>query len=121
MKGVSRNEKRYNKNILITNSKDSKILMPSDVVKTWENGFLDKIQRDGLDEGLRLPQFGALSAIRSRWTIKNDPITIVLPTGERVIIVTGYIITLVSRVSGTFIKNNSALLRVLGIMVVSSA
>lgn len=81
MKAISRNEKRYNKNILITNNKDSKILMPDDVIKTWENGFLDKIQRDDLEEGLRLPQFGALSAIRSRWTIKNDPITIVLPTG----------------------------------------
>lgn len=81
MKKVIRNKKKFDKNILITNIKDSNILMPDDVIKTWENGFLDKIQRDVSDDGLRLPQFGALSAIRSRWTIKNDPITIVLPTG----------------------------------------
>lgn len=49
-----------------------------EIVKSWE--FRSK--RATLEEeGLRLPQFGALTAIQSFWTVNNDVATIVMPTG----------------------------------------
>ena len=49
-----------------------------DVAASWE--FKLKKESDN-DTGLRQPQFGALTAIQSYWTIKDDVATIVMPTG----------------------------------------
>jgi len=61
-------------------------------------------------KGLRKAQLGAVHAIASYFTKENsNQALVVLPTGERVIIVMGAINVLVSRFSGTFIKYNSCI------------
>ncbi len=60
--------------------------------------------------GLRNAQIGAIHAISSYFTIpRNKAAIIVMPTGERVIIVIGCINALVSRVSGTFTQKFSCI------------
>ncbi|MBU5425121.1 hypothetical protein KQI41_01745 [Tissierella pigra] len=65
---------------------------------------------DNKNKGLRNAQLGAIHSISSFFTLnKFKASVVVMPTGERVIIVTGCINALVSRVSETFIKNNSCI------------
>lgn len=52
----------------------------NEIADSYCNGFKENIEGDET-VGLRVPQFGALSSIRANWTIGNDAITIVLPTG----------------------------------------
>ena len=60
--------------------------------------------------GLRNAQLGAIHAIAANDTLEeNGNSMIVMPTGARVIIVTGCINILISRVSETFIENNSCI------------
>ena len=60
---------------------------------------------DKKTNGLRNAQLGAIHSISSFFTLnKSKAAIVVMPTGARVIIVTGCINTLVSRVSETFIK-----------------
>ncbi|MGG7163422.1 DEAD/DEAH box helicase family protein [Clostridium ihumii] len=47
---------------------------------SYDNGFIDKIEGNG-NIGLRKPQYGALCSIRAHWTINDEAITIVFPTG----------------------------------------
>ncbi len=47
---------------------------------SFHKGFVDNVESNG-NRGLRKPQYGALCAIRSHWTVSDEPITIVLPTG----------------------------------------
>ena len=58
---------------------------------------------------LREPQRYAYTALYNHFITegKRSHALIVLPTGERVIIVTGYINALVSRVSGTLVRYKS--------------
>lgn len=72
-----------------------------EIIKSWEISYKEKVSRNEGENGLRIPQFGALSAIRAHLATSNSPATIVLPTGERVIIVMGTICVIKSRVSGT--------------------
>lgn len=51
-----------------------------EVVSSYNDGFKDVVESNE-SVGLRKPQYGALCSIRANWTIKNDAITIVLPTG----------------------------------------
>src|SRR5690625_1125329 len=53
----------------------------TEIVDSWKTSYTEKVSRNEDEEGLRIPQFGALSAIRAHWTISNSPATIVLPTG----------------------------------------
>src|SRR5690625_2176531 len=53
----------------------------SEIINSWEISYKEKVSRNEHESGLRLPQFGALSAIRAHWTVSNSPATIVLPTG----------------------------------------
>lgn len=48
---------------------------------SWRVSYQEKVSRKEGEIGLRVPQFGALSAIRAHWAISNSPATIVLPTG----------------------------------------
>ena len=60
--------------------------------------------------GLRNAQLGAIHAIAANDTLEeNGNSMIVMPTGERVIIVMGAVFIIKSRVSGTFIKNKSCI------------
>lgn len=52
-----------------------------DIINSWKESYQEKVSRDKEEVGLRLPQFGALSAIRAHWATINTPATIVLPTG----------------------------------------
>ncbi len=53
----------------------------SEINDSWKISYTEKVSRNEDENGLRMPQFGALSAIRAHWTISNSPATIVLPTG----------------------------------------
>jgi len=52
-----------------------------EIVQSWKMFYSEKVKRTNDEIGLRLPQFGALSAIRAHWATSNSPATIVLPTG----------------------------------------
>lgn len=52
-----------------------------EIIKSWKLGYHERVSRSEDEIGLRLPQFGALSAIRAHWTTSNSPATVVLPTG----------------------------------------
>ncbi len=52
------------------------------VIRSWSNAFLyRKEDIESKTKGLRIPQFGALSAIKAFWTVEESPATIVMPTG----------------------------------------
>lgn len=75
------NEQRnaeYNYSFQVKNNCD--YFTSDEVVRSYDNGFKDSIEIDG-NVGLRKPQYGALCSIRANWTISDDAITIVLPTG----------------------------------------
>lgn len=53
----------------------------SEVITSWRKYYKELISRNDGEIGLRLPQFGALSAIRAHWATSSAPATVVLPTG----------------------------------------
>lgn len=53
----------------------------SEVITSWRKYYKELISRNDGEIGLRLPQFGALSAIRAHWATSGAPATVVLPTG----------------------------------------
>lgn len=71
---------RGNRLSLWSNS-EGKSFNKSEVIYSWKSSYTDKVSRNDGEDGLRIPQFGALSAIRSHWTVSEAPATIVLPTG----------------------------------------
>lgn len=82
------------------------------IVASWKVSYSEKISREKNEEGLRAPQFGALSAIRAHWITSDfpTPATVVMPTG------TGKTETIFStiiseRISTTLIVVPSDLLR----------
>lgn len=54
---------------------------PDEVIKSWTNQFLFKLEVDEDHPGLRKPQLGALHAILGHFLSPSDVATIVLPTG----------------------------------------
>ena len=75
---------------------------------------IDVIKSKASSKTLRMPhQQDAVDNLNKHFNIDNPEKgqsgLLVMPTGERVIIVTGCINALVSRVSGTLIKNNSCI------------
>lgn len=74
-------ETKIGKNVFLGYIEYGNYVDPKEVIHSWENAYLDKIANNMDDNGLRQPQFGALCAIRSYWTVNNRPATIVMPTG----------------------------------------
>lgn len=80
-----------NKNIISTIGRGNKLSIsckadgnPFDkleIINSWKTAYKDKVSRNESEDGLRLPQFGALSAIRAHWATSTSPATIILPTG----------------------------------------
>ncbi|MDY0407120.1 DEAD/DEAH box helicase family protein [Virgibacillus sp. 179-BFC.A HS] len=54
---------------------------PETIINSWNEGVHEVVSKGIDSKGLRSPQFGALCAIRSHWTISNKAATIVMPTG----------------------------------------
>ncbi|WP_350019832.1 DEAD/DEAH box helicase [Priestia flexa] len=52
-----------------------------ELIKSWKESYYERVSRNQDEIGLRLPQFGALSAIRAHWATSSSPATLVLPTG----------------------------------------
>lgn len=94
-------------------NKNEEFFSSSYITKFNKQKFIPKEATIDTEVGLRKPQIGALYAIQAHWTLSTDDATIVLPTGERVIIVTGCINALRLRVSGTLVNMIHALLRVI--------
>lgn len=79
------------KNIISTIGRDNKLSRCTDsegrifnrdeIINSWKESYHERVSRNEVEIGLRLPQFGALSAIRAHWATSNSPATIVLPTG----------------------------------------
>ncbi|RJG20499.1 DEAD/DEAH box helicase family protein [Paenibacillus thiaminolyticus] len=71
---------RENKLSRCTNA-EGNVFSREEIVNSWKVSYIEKVSRNEDEIGLRLPQFGALSAIRAHWATSNSPATIVLPTG----------------------------------------
>ncbi|MFL2079799.1 DEAD/DEAH box helicase [Marinilactibacillus psychrotolerans] len=52
-----------------------------EILKSWNHNYTELVSRKEKEDGLRVPQYGALSAIRAHWATSTEPATIVLPTG----------------------------------------
>ncbi|MBA3925549.1 DEAD/DEAH box helicase [Listeria rustica] len=76
------NSKIGNGNKMSMCADESGILFSKEqILESWKKGYQEKVSRSKEEIGLRLPQFGALSAIRAHWATSIAPATIVLPTG----------------------------------------
>ncbi|WP_273127584.1 DEAD/DEAH box helicase [Bacillus weihaiensis] len=100
---------RGNKLSSCTNA-EGKIFSREEIINSWKVSYLEKVSRNKDEIGLRLPQFGALSAIRAHWATSNSPATIVLPTGTGKS-ETMYATIISERISTTLIIVPSNLLR----------
>lgn len=89
---------------------EGKIFSREEIINSWKVSYQEKVSRNKDEVGLRLPQFGALSAIRAHWATSNSPATIVLPTGTGKS-ETMYATIISERISSTLIIVPSNLLR----------
>lgn len=54
----------------------------STIKSSWRDGIKFVVQSDDLrEDGLRLPQSGALHAIAAHWSVKRTPALVIMPTG----------------------------------------
>lgn len=60
---------------------EGKAFSREEIINSWKCSYRERVSRNRGENGLRIPQFGALSAIRAHWATSNAPATIVLPTG----------------------------------------
>lgn len=75
-------EKKLGSNRLSITTNDKEIFIsPEEISDSWKDNYIEKVSREKEEIGLRVPQFGALSAIRAHWTTSSTSATIVLPTG----------------------------------------
>ncbi|AJK64371.1 hypothetical protein KHU1_0402 [Bacillus amyloliquefaciens KHG19] len=74
-------EQRLGKNKFSGYQVKSKFLEADVIVSSWSNGVREVVSNEVGSIGLRAPQFGAMSAIRSHWTVSKKAATIVMPTG----------------------------------------
>lgn len=72
---MEENKNEYIRNIQYSFSGDE--ISFSDIVKSWDGN----IDYEKMDKILRKPQVGALYAIKSHFTVCNDAVTVVMPTG----------------------------------------
>ncbi|WP_052947959.1 DEAD/DEAH box helicase [Aneurinibacillus tyrosinisolvens] len=89
---------------------DGNTFSREEIVDSWKFAYQERISRNQGEIGLRLPQFGALSAIRAHWATSSSPATIVLPTGTGKS-ETMYATIISERISTTLIIVPSNLLR----------
>ena len=89
---------------------EGKTFSREEIVNSWKLSYQERVSRNKDEMGLRLPQFGALSAIRAHWATSNSPATIVLPTGTGKS-ETMYATIISERISSTLIIVPSNLLR----------
>ena len=76
-------EKIGSNNFLLYSLKNKELIDPETIVKSWNNNtFKYPINNEIKNiKGFRSAQLGALFSIKSYWTIKKEPATIVMPTG----------------------------------------
>lgn len=89
-----------NKVVQIQYGSEATLLDVDTIISSWKNAVSFYVQDDN-SPGFRPAQLGALFSIKSHWIVSNEPATVVMPTGERVIIVMGALNALESKVSGT--------------------
>ncbi|MCM3575513.1 DEAD/DEAH box helicase family protein [Mesobacillus subterraneus] len=89
---------------------EGKIFSQEEIINSWKLSYQERVSRNKGEIGLRVPQFGALSAIRAHWATSNSPATIVLPTGTGKS-ETMYATIISERISSTLIIVPSNLLR----------
>lgn len=89
---------------------EGKTFSREEIINSWKVSYHERVSRKKGEIGLRLPQFGALSAIRAHWATSNSPATIVLPTGTGKS-ETMYATIISERISSTLIIVPSNLLR----------
>ncbi|HDR4709775.1 TPA: DEAD/DEAH box helicase family protein [Bacillus paranthracis] len=78
---VNTNEEKSGKNRFSGYQIKGKFQSPKVLIDSWKEGIRETVARDDSEVGLRAPQFGALCAMRSHWTVSNSAATIVMPTG----------------------------------------
>ena len=71
---------RIGKNIIYQRTEKETLDSCENIVESWTNSF-NFIEESNNNKGLRKPQLGALFAIKSHWSVSNEPATIVMPTG----------------------------------------
>lgn len=71
---------KYDKNRVtqIVKEGERELVSANAVIDSWRNAFVFNSNKT---KGLRLPQIGALFAIKAHWTVSRDPATVVMPTG----------------------------------------
>lgn len=71
---------KYDKNRVtqIIKEGERELVSANAVIDSWRNAFVFNSNKT---KGLRLPQIGALFAIKAHWTVSRDPATVVMPTG----------------------------------------
>lgn len=74
-------ETKKGKNLFSGYIESEDYINPEIVVHSWEDCYSDRVAANSEETGLRQPQFGALCAIRSYWTVNKRPATVVMPTG----------------------------------------
>lgn len=74
-------EEKRGKNKFSGHQIKSKFQDSRTVVSSWNNGIKEVVSKEVNVKGLRAPQFGALCAIRSHWTVSKKAATVVMPTG----------------------------------------
>lgn len=74
-------EKKIGKNRFTGHQLEEKYQDTDEIVESWKIGVKEVVSTNVSSEGLRAPQFGALCAIRSHWTVSKKPATVVMPTG----------------------------------------
>lgn len=78
-------------------SESEEFVSVDDVVTSWYDAVTIKQSKED-SEGLRPAQFGALCAIKSHWTVSDNPATVVMPTG------TGKTETMIATVVSEMVK-----------------
>ena len=73
-------KEKIGKNIIYQQTEKEIFDNYEDIIESWTNSF-NFIEENDNNQGLRKPQLGALFAIKSHWSVSNEPATIVMPTG----------------------------------------
>ena len=73
-------KEKIGKNIIYQQTEKEIFDNYQDIIESWTNSF-NFIEENDNNQGLRKPQLGALFAIKSHWSVSNEPATIVMPTG----------------------------------------
>ena len=67
--------------LIFTNDEKGKPIPYKVISDSWKKSYREKKEIPNEAKGLRIPQYGALNAIRAHWTTGNEIATVVMPTG----------------------------------------